>query len=92
MSSPSVPFSRRRVPVTTAHDVLVLGRRFTAPEAKEAGVVHATCAQDRLIQEAVAAAHRFKGIPRQDLSATKEAMYADYIKIVSANRAAASKL
>ena len=73
---------RRKVPANHGHDALVLGRRYTGPEALSAGIVHSICPQQQLIQNAIKTAKQLSGIPRHNLTSMKQSMYADLLKIL----------
>ena len=48
------PHFRSRLPHGPVfHDTVVMGKRYTAPEALAAGIVHQTCGSEELITEAV---------------------------------------
>jgi enoyl-CoA hydratase/carnithine racemase len=42
-----------RLPVQTAHEAIVLARRFTGPEAESAGIVQAVAPEDQVLTRAV---------------------------------------
>ena len=74
-------FYRRRLPTKIFHDVVVLGKRYTGPEAKHESIVHATSSSQQLLTDAINVANRLKGIPRDNLRDMKQAIYADFLEI-----------
>ncbi|TDC49876.1 enoyl-CoA hydratase/isomerase family protein [Actinomadura sp. KC345] len=50
-----------RLPKRTAHEAMVTGRRYTAEEAEEAGIVQRTAAEDEVLPAAVAWAASMAG-------------------------------
>jgi enoyl-CoA hydratase/carnithine racemase len=66
-----------RLPKRTAHEAMITGRRYTAPEALEVGIVDATAEVDTVVAAAV---ERVAPLARQagpNLGAIKSRLYAD---------------
>ena len=65
---------------------VVLGKRYTGPEAEAAGIVHETCPLAELKDRAIAAASRLageEGLDRKTLSALKHDLYKDVVQVLS---------
>ena len=77
---PSTLISRARFPQQALHEAVVLGRRYTAEEAKESRIVEEVCPVSKLEERAVAAANKLagkEGLNRGTLSAIKQDLYRD---------------
>ena len=64
---------------------VVLGKRYTGPEAEAAGIVDETCPLAELKDRAIAAASRLAGeggLDRKTLSALKHDLYRDLYRIL----------
>lgn len=59
----------------TAHEAMVTGRRYTAEEAKAAGIVHAIAPEAEVLPDAMAMAKKYGGKPSTTLAAIKREMY-----------------
>ena len=62
------------------HEAVVLGRKYTAEEAKEAKIIDEVCSMSKLISTAVEAAKRLagkEGFDRKTISAIKHDFYRD---------------
>lgn len=62
------------------HEAVALGRRYTAEEAKEAGIVDEVCPMSELEERALTAARKLAGkdgLDRQTLSSIKRDLYRD---------------
>jgi Delta3-Delta2-enoyl-CoA isomerase len=66
----------------TAHQAMVLGRRFTAPEAKTGGVVDQIAAESDLLEAAVAYATSLVGKDPTTLGAIKRSLYAETLDLL----------
>jgi enoyl-CoA hydratase/carnithine racemase len=60
----------------TAHQAMVLGRRFTAPEAQSAGILDATFSEDELLPAGIAYAETVVGKDAVTIQAIKQRLYA----------------
>ena len=73
-------FSRSRFPQQALHEAVVLGRRYTAEEAKESKMVDEVCPMSQLEERALAAADRLagkEGLDRTTLATIKHDLYRD---------------
>jgi enoyl-CoA hydratase/carnithine racemase len=59
----------------TAHQAMVLGRRFTAPEALDAGILDGTAVEDELLPNALAYAETLVGKDATTIQAIKRTLY-----------------
>ncbi len=67
---PNIALTRQLGP-TLAREALILGRRFTAEELADYGVLNHVCAPDELIAEARTAADRYLALPWRAVLATR---------------------
>ena len=80
LSFKSSSFSRSRFPQQALHEAVVLGRRYTAEEAKESKMVDEVCPMSQLEERALAAADRLagkEGLDRTTLATIKRDLYRD---------------
>jgi enoyl-CoA hydratase/carnithine racemase len=70
---------KARLPTVTAHQAMVHGRRFTAPEALAGGVLDAAVPAERVLEAAVELARTLGGKPRAVLAAIKRGLYGDAV-------------
>lgn len=64
------------------HEAVVLGRRYTAEEAKESKMVDEVCPMSQLEERALAAANKLagkEGLDRRTLAAIKNDLYQDTV-------------
>jgi enoyl-CoA hydratase/carnithine racemase len=66
-----------RLPRRTAHEAMVTGRRYTAPEALEAGVIDATASVDQVVAAAVEQVAPLARQAGPNLREIKARLYAD---------------
>ena len=59
---------------------MILGRRYTGPEAKEAKIIRDVATSDQIIPIAMKAVLARKGIKRVNLREMKEKMYVDLLE------------
>ena len=81
----SIPY-RATLPQPTLHKAAVLGLRYTAEEAKEAGIVDEVCPMSKLEEIALSAAVRLAGkdgLDRRILSAIKRDLYRDMCTVLN---------
>ena len=81
----SIPY-RATLPQPTLHKAAVLGQRYTAEEAKEAGIVDEVCPMSKLEETALLAATRLTGrdgLDRRTLSSIKQDLYKDTCTILN---------
>lgn len=74
---PITPY-RARLPQSALHEAVVLGRRYTAEEAKEAKIVNEVCSISKLEETALTAAGRLAGkdgLDRRTLATIKHDLY-----------------
>ncbi len=70
---------RARIPQSEHIRCIVLGQRYTAPEAKAAGIIQELSSLEKLQETAIATANRLAGdgLDRTTLSALKYDLYHD---------------
>jgi enoyl-CoA hydratase/carnithine racemase len=68
----------------TAHQAMVLGRRFTAPEALAAGIVDTTASESDLQSNALAYAETLVGKDAKTIQAIKQTLYRSTIDLLRA--------
>jgi enoyl-CoA hydratase/carnithine racemase len=66
----------------TAHQAMVLGRRFTAPEAATAGILDGTLPESELVSNAVAYAETLVGKDAATIQAIKRTLYATTLTLL----------
>lgn len=81
-----LPFTRgmtallkARLSPAAAHESMVSGRRYGAPEALAAGIVEAAAPAEQVLETAVARAAVLAGKPRATVAAIKTGLYADVV-------------
>lgn len=70
---------KARLVAGTAHEAMVAGRRYSAPEALAVGIVGAAVPLEQLLETAVDRAAAFAGKPRATVAAIKHGLYADVV-------------
>jgi enoyl-CoA hydratase/carnithine racemase len=68
---------KARLSPASAHEAMVTGRRYSAPEALAAGIVQATAPSERVLETAVGRAAALVGRPRATVAAIKRGLYAE---------------
>ena len=71
-----------RLPITTAHQVMVTGRRVGGEEAAALDIVHRSVSFDEVLPTAVAIAAEHGGKDRNTLATIKERMYGETIQLL----------
>jgi enoyl-CoA hydratase/carnithine racemase len=66
-----------KLPKRTAHESMTTGRRYTAPEAVDAGILDATAAEDAVVSTAIERAAALAGKAGPALGEIKARLYAD---------------
>lgn len=66
-----------KLPKAAAHEAIMTGKRFTAPEALAAGIVHRTAPEAEVVDVAVALAGELAPKSRSVTARHKELLYAD---------------
>lgn len=76
---------RARLPMEERHQAIALGKRYTAEEAKAAGIINEVSSLEKLEGSAVAAANRLagEGLDRKTLAAIKHDLYYDVYRILN---------
>jgi len=64
-----------KLPTLTSHEAMTTGRRYTAEEAKAAGIVHTICPEAEVLPEAAALAKKYGGKTPATLGTIKRDMY-----------------
>ncbi len=75
----------QRLPVATAHRVMVTGGRFTGPEAVEMGIVDKTETEDAVVSAAIEIAAGLADKDATTLGTIKQRMYADTIRALESS-------
>jgi enoyl-CoA hydratase/carnithine racemase len=70
---------KARLSVTAAHEAMVTGRRYGAPEALAAGIVELSAPADAVLDAAIERAAALAGKPRVSVAAIKRGLYADAV-------------
>jgi Delta3-Delta2-enoyl-CoA isomerase len=73
---------KARLSAATAHEAMVAGRRYGAPDALAAGIVEATVPSEQVLETAVARAAGLAGRPRATVAAIKRGLYAGAIAVL----------
>jgi len=73
-----------RLPVQTAHEAIVTGRRYPAGEALAAGIVERSAPESEVLETAVSLAAPHAGKRREILAALKREMYRDVLATLEA--------
>ena len=73
---------RARIPSTEHKLAIVLGKKYTAAEAKAAGIINEVCSLERLKTSAIAAANRLAGdgLDRKTLAVLKHDLHRDIVQ------------
>ncbi len=71
-----------RLNPATAHAAMVTARRYTAEDARQAGIVAETAPEDEVLDRAVELARDLAGKPREGLQAIKRGMYAQALDLL----------
>ena len=71
------PCCRARIPLKEHRLSIVLGKRYTAPEAQAAGIINEVSSLEELKENAIAAANKLAGdgLDRKTLSALKHDLH-----------------
>ncbi len=72
---PMAALIQARLPSNAAHEAMVSGRRYTAEQARAAGIVHEVAPEQSVLPAALALAKAHVGKPRPVLGAIKQGMY-----------------
>jgi Delta3-Delta2-enoyl-CoA isomerase len=75
---------RCRLPIATAHEAMTTGRRYGGEDARAAGIVAATAAEDEVLAVAVARADERAAKAGPVLGAIKARLYAEVIEVLTA--------
>jgi Delta3-Delta2-enoyl-CoA isomerase len=75
LSAPSVAVVRAKVPPDVLPDLVLGGRRYTGPEAREAGIVHRVAPEDGVHAVAVELAASLAGKDAATLAIVKQRIY-----------------
>lgn len=65
-----------------AHDAMLTGRRYTAPEALEAGIVHRTAPEEEVVRTAIELAAALAGKDGRTFGAIRRTMYRPAIQVL----------
>jgi enoyl-CoA hydratase/carnithine racemase len=76
-----------RLPVQTAHEAIVLARRFTGPEAESAGIVQAVAPEAQVLTVATGWAAEHAQKRHESLALLKATRYADLVDLLATDRA-----
>jgi Delta3-Delta2-enoyl-CoA isomerase len=70
---------KARLSPASAHEAMLTGRRYGAPEALAAGIIEATAPSEQVLEMAVARAALLSGKPRATVAAIKRGLYPDAV-------------
>ena len=73
---------KQRLPITTAHEVMVTGKRYGGTEAAAKGIMHEAVSDDRVLGRAVEIATEHAGKDRSNLRMIKQRMYGDLLGLL----------
>lgn len=68
-----------RLPIRTAHEAMITGRRYTGPEALDAGIVDALADEESLLADAVARAAALAGKAGPSMKRIRTTLHAETI-------------
>jgi enoyl-CoA hydratase/carnithine racemase len=71
-----------RLPVQTAHESIITGRRYGGAEAQEAGIVGSATSEDEVLPSAIEMAGALAGKDRATMAALKRGLYADVLAVL----------
>jgi len=74
---------KTRLPITTAHDVMVTGDRYGGTDAATKGIVHEAVAEDAVLPRAIELARHVGGKDRTTLATVKQRMNGRTIELLS---------
>jgi enoyl-CoA hydratase/carnithine racemase len=75
---------RCKLPIVTAHEAMVTGRRYGAEQARDAQIVHGSAAEAEVLPSALALAKTYAGKHIATLTTIKRTMYKDTLALVDA--------
>ncbi len=73
-----------RLPKQSAHEAIVSGRRYGGEEARAAGIVQETAAEDEVIEKAIARVAPYAGKSRETMTALKAGLYPHVLEALGA--------
>ncbi len=73
---------KARLPVATAHEAIVTGKRFGGAEAADRGIVDAAADEDAVLSRALEIAAPLAGKDRATMAALKRGLYEDTLRIL----------
>ena len=76
---------KQRLPITTAHEVMVTGKRYGGSEAAAKGIVTEATAEQEVLPRAVALATEHAGKDRSNLRMIKQRMYGRLLDLLRAS-------
>jgi len=76
-----------KLPTRTAHEAMLTGRRYTAPEALEAGIVHRVAPEGEVLSQAVELAAALAAKEGRTFGAIRRTMYRPAVKALSGESA-----
>ena len=81
----NIPIPRTQIPVPEYHQTLLLGKRYTAEEAKTAGIINEVSSLEELKDSAIAAANRLAGdgLDRKTLATLKHDLHRDVYRALN---------
>jgi enoyl-CoA hydratase/carnithine racemase len=75
---------KARLSPAGAHEAMLTGRRYGAPDALAAGIIEATAPSELVLETALARAAGLTGKPRATVAAIKRGLYADAVAALEA--------
>ena len=82
--APMAALVQARLSHATAHEAMVTGRRYNAPDALGAGIVDQVAPDQQVLASALSLAMGHAGKPRQPLAAIKQGLYAPVLAAIRA--------
>ena len=73
---------KQRLPLVTAHEVMVTGKRYGGLEAAEKQIVHEAVSDERVLPRAIEIASEHAGKNRANLRAIKSRMYGQLLELL----------
>ena len=83
-TAPMCSLIQAKLSKATAHEAMVTGRRYDAPQARAASIVHQIAAEDDVLPQAIALAKRYAGKHAPTLSGIKRTAYGEVLAALEA--------
>jgi enoyl-CoA hydratase/carnithine racemase len=83
-TAPMCALIKAKLPPATAHEAMLTGRRYDAPQAHGAALVHRTASEDDVLPQAIALAKRHAGKHPPTLNGIKRTAFAEVLAALEA--------